>query len=498
MRTASRRLHFLIAIALLIWASSAPAQADRFRSVRALVRQQIEDGRIPSLAVAVAHRGEIVWEQAFGWADRERGVPATTHTMFSLASVSKPLTATGLMVLVERGAVDLDQPINHQLGEVRLRVSVGDPSAVMVRQVANHTSGLPLHHHFFADATRRPALEETIRRYGNVVTEPGRRFQYSNLGYAVLEHLIERTSGQSYARFMHEEVFEPLGLEHTAVLQAPQGSDGLAVRYRSNGQPLPFYGSDHGGGSAAFSCVHDLVRFGLFHLQARLPDQAAILPARAIRAMREPSADRRDGSHYGIGWVITRHKRHDVVRHDGGMPGATATLMLLPAEKIAVAVLCGTKSPLSQRLAAEILAALRPQALARRHGEKPFAAAGRRRPPRRLVGTWSGQIHLGRELVPITLSVERPKALWTRIGEQPTRGKLWGVAYRDGHLIGWTRAPLRSIGGRPQAQVLRLSLEVQQDRLSGAVTAFARSAEGLPSALSYRADLQRRQAEPAG
>ncbi len=495
-RTASFRLRFLIAALILTWASLAPAKADRFRKARTLIQQQVEQGRVPSVAVAVARRGEIVWEEAFGWVDREQGIPATIHTMYSLASVSKPLTATGLMVLVEQGAVDLDRPINHQLGEVHVRVRVGDPNGATVRQVANHTSGLPLHHHFFADATTRPPLEETIHRYGNLVTEPGKRYQYSNLGYAVLERLIEHTSGVSYARFMSEKVFGPLGLEHTAVLQAPQASDDLAVRYRLNGQSLPFYGSDHGGGSAAFACVHDLVRFGIFHLQTRLADQSPILSGSTIRTMQEPSADQGDGSHYGIGWVISQHKRHAVVRHDGGMPGVTATLMLLPAAKIAVAVVCNTKSDLPRRVAAEIVAALRPHGLPGRRVGRPFSAEVRRKPPRRLVGTWIGHIDIGQELVPVTLSVKRPKALWAQIGDPPARGKLSGVNYSDGHLTGWTKARLRSDRGEP-ARMLRLSLEFREDQLSGAVTEFFRSAEGLPNALSYWADLERCGPEPA-
>jgi CubicO group peptidase (beta-lactamase class C family) len=75
---------------------------DRFDSVRALIRQRIVDGSVPSVSVAVAQRGKIIWEEGFGWANREERIPATENTMYSLASISKPITATGLMALVHR------------------------------------------------------------------------------------------------------------------------------------------------------------------------------------------------------------------------------------------------------------------------------------------------------------------------------------------------------------------------------------------------------------
>src|SRR6478609_891225 len=84
--------------------------ADQFESVRAFIRRQMVETSAPSLAVAVARDGKIIWEEGFGWADREKRIAATEHTLYSLASISKPITATGLMVLRQRGLLDLDRP----------------------------------------------------------------------------------------------------------------------------------------------------------------------------------------------------------------------------------------------------------------------------------------------------------------------------------------------------------------------------------------------------
>src|SRR5690606_12827049 len=98
---------------------------------------------------------------------------------------SKPITATALMVLVERGKVDLDQPANVYLGDAKLRSYVWDASGATVRRLSNHTAGLPLHYQFFYEDEGRepPSRDESIRRYGVLTAPPGERYQYANFGY---------------------------------------------------------------------------------------------------------------------------------------------------------------------------------------------------------------------------------------------------------------------------------------------------------------------------
>jgi CubicO group peptidase (beta-lactamase class C family) len=121
----------------------------RFSLMRDLINTKLMETATPSLAIAVAQDGIILWEEAFGWADRERMVPSNVNTMYSLASISKPITATGIMILKERGLIDLDKPINNYLGKAKLKAYVGNAEDATVRRVLNHTSGLPLHYHFF-------------------------------------------------------------------------------------------------------------------------------------------------------------------------------------------------------------------------------------------------------------------------------------------------------------------------------------------------------------
>ena len=301
-------------------AASAPLDADPpalFAAVARGITADLAAHSLPSLAVAVARDGEVLWEQGFGWADREAQRPATAHTSYSLASISKPITATGLAVLVERGLIDLDAPIDTYLGPAKLHPGAAgaDAAGATVRRVANHTSGLPLHYQFFyedeLDRHPRPPFEETILRYGSLVTPPGRHYQYSNLGYGMLDHVISRASGgQSYADFMQQEVFLPLGLTRTSIDIRPGMEQHTATRYAKNGKRIPFYTFDHPGGSAVFSSAHDLLCFGMSHLPAAHPTAASrhsrrILSAETAAAMQvDTTAGANPDGGYGLGWAV--------------------------------------------------------------------------------------------------------------------------------------------------------------------------------------------------
>src|SRR5262249_49348966 len=145
------------------------------------------------------------------------------------------------------------------------------------------------------------SMDETILRYGNLVTAPGEKFEYSNLGFGVLDYVIARVSGRAYEDFMREEVFLKLGLTHTSVGIGPGLERYQAIRYGEDGLPIPFYDFDHRGASAIYASAHDLVRFGLFHLKAHLPDQKAILSDASIDAMQKPTFTSGNYNSRGVG-----------------------------------------------------------------------------------------------------------------------------------------------------------------------------------------------------
>jgi CubicO group peptidase (beta-lactamase class C family) len=456
--------------------------------------------------VAVARDGEIIWEEGFGLADREQGIPATEHTPYPLASISKPLTATGLMVLVERRLIDLETSINDYLGEPKLQARVGDVAEATVRRVASHTAGLPLHsQHFYDDEPHRPPpLDETIRRYGYLVTAPGERWQYSNLGYGLLGHVILRVSGQSYSDFMREEVFVPLGMDHTSIHVGPGLEQGQAVKYTHDDVVVPPCDSDSPGASAFYSSAHDLVRFAMFHLKNDLSDQEAIISEAAVDEMQRPSPEtspmrvwEREGSGYGIGWFVgLTEDGLRVVQHSGGTVGVSTILALVPQENLAVVVLSNTDSQWPDAIAIEIVCTLlcrHPEEFSppvdRAADEAPFA------PGPELVGVWEGSVRTYEGDVPLVLEIGESGGVYATLGDQ-SRAQLEDLSYRDNlpqflnasggpFLRGCMHGELETADvnrGRPYK--LWLELKLRDDVLNGSLITFSQR-EFYPGPLSH-------------
>ena len=485
------------------------ANDERFYGVRDMIRSGLVETGAPSLAVAVAQNGEILWEEGFGWANREERIPADAHTVYSLASISKPITATGLMVLKERGKIDLDSPINEYLGEAKMKAWAGkaDDATVhlgeakmkawagkaddaTVRRAANHSSGLPLHYHFFCEDEPypRPSMDETIRRYANIVTPPGEKYQYSNLGYGILDYVISRLSGGNYRDFMREEVFLPLGMTRASVHVGPGLKDYHAVRYGGDGLPIPFYDFDHRGASAVFSSAHDLARFGMFHLKAHLPDQKEILSHETIDEMQLPTVDVGDGG-YGVGWRISQNNMGYLsVSHSGGMGGVATTLVLIPQEKIAVVSLANSSSSLPHQICREILSAMLPEyaknrAISEAKADENQKSASPFKPTRKLIGEWSGSVHAYKEEIPVTFWFKKSGDVHVRMGNQLTT-LLNNVAYRQGHLSGRMMGDIGTEDANRRLYHLHVSLKLRGQALNGAMTAISLPGQKMGNALS--------------
>lgn len=460
-------------------AVAAHAQAgpsDSLAPVRALIRQLMSERGIPSVVVASAKGGRIVWEEAFGLANRERHVPATTTTMYSLASISKPFTATGLMVLVQRGAVKLDAPVNDYLGAAKLRAFEGRAEDATVRRVANHTSGLPTHYQFFyADEPyRRPTMDETISRYGILVAPPGTRANYSNLGFGIIDYIIERTSRTPYPEFMRREVFTPLGLARTAVVVRPITGDTVAERYDQRGAAIPWYDFDHRGASAVYSSAHDLIRFAMFHLKDHLRDQRAILPDSTLDAMHRATARHSELVGYGIGWR-THYEDfgYTGIGHTGGMPGVATLMRTYPEEDAAVVVLTNSADNAAVgQITRAVMSALLPRYAEKAKAFVAPAPPARATIPADLHGEWQGEVRTWQGTVPLRLSVAPDGGARVRLGTGAEEA-MENVTWRDTLLTGTFSGTLPAADMNRHPYRLRLAVAPRGARLTGVVNAEA-------------------------
>ncbi len=475
----------VLVVFLLIGCTSTP---DEFAGSRELIAEALADG-VASVSVAVARDGEVIWEEGFGWANREKEVAASENTSYSLASITKPMTSTALMILVERGLVDLDRPINEYLAEdAGLQSPLGHLEEATVRRVASHTSGLPLHYQFFYEDEqfRPPPREETISRYGKLLTLPAELYNYSNLGYGVLDHLITRVSGKPYPEFLRDEVFAPLGLSHTAINPPQISEDLVAVRYSSEGNPLPFYDFDHPGGSAAYSSAHDLIRFALFHMNGPSADQPSILSDATRIAMKQPD----EGRSYALGWSRGDAANQPATNgHSGGMGGVSTLMTLVPERNVALVVLSNSSSRYPSRIQRMLLHELLPDdfpvpAAPERNSSEPAEFV----PTQELLGEWGGEIETYQGNRSLALRVEAFGRVQVRFQESEWIA-LNEVQFEDGFLRGHFPADIGTEDASRRPHNLRLYLKLRGDRLNGACTALSLPAEKIGNALSHWVEL---------
>lgn len=379
--------------------------ADQFDGVRDFIRAGLVAESVPSIAVAVARDGKVIWEEGFGWADRERRIAATEHTMYSLASISKPMTSTALMTLVAAGKIELDQPLNDYLGVAKLQARSFDAREATVRRVANHTAGLPVHYQFFYEdeGVVPPSKDETLLRYGLLVSAPGERFRYSNIGTGLLGYVVERVSGQRYADFMRREVFLPLGMTRTSVDIGPGLEPFAATRYGVDGLPIPFYELDTPGAGGIFSSAHDLIRFAQFHLKTHLRDQRAIISDAAIDEMHRPTVKGAltpdDG--YGVGFFVAQEHGYRIVSHGGGMAGVSTQMLIFPDQKLAVLALSNANSSLSGEVCERIAATQLPRwKVERQQASVPVVS----KTPPNALGVWRGLLSTYQRELPVQLT----------------------------------------------------------------------------------------------
>jgi CubicO group peptidase (beta-lactamase class C family) len=493
-------LRRLIILSLALSSACAHRSA-AFRDIDEAIEKELAKG-IPSIAVAVARNGAIVHEAAFGFADAEERRRATVRTPYPLASVTKPLVATGVMALAERKRIDLDQPAARYAGDwVPAGDSIPDTERYTVRQLLNHTSGLPTYAtiHWAGEPSPPKDLATMFRRYGFTAHPPGVVSEYSNIGYGLLGHILAEQSGQTLSTFLAREVFRPLGMRDTVMLETAAVPPGAARKYDASGKPLPETFNDTPGAGNIYASVHDLVRFGMFHLDDRPSSVLSPAAKELMRSYVEPGAlyPYYDSSRYGLGWYFrTTSNGTRVVWHEGGMPGASTMLLLLPDQEIVAAVVINAndRNDVAQSIANQLIAkiepSLQPLTFVPTDGFVPYDAQPA------YLGTWEGTLTVDGQPLPCTMTFSAGGNITVTFPDRasddllPRQSTFQALA--NGHLLLGTFAatlPGQDIAQKPGGYVL-VRLVQRGDQLSGTMIAYA-SPEGLRHLYPFAVMLRR-------
>lgn len=352
-------------------AAATQSRTAAIEHARALVRAQQEELGIPGISAAVGIDGMVVWSEGFGYADLENRVPARATTLYRIGSVSKPVTATAVVRLALDGRLDLDAPVQRYVPSFPEK-----DYPITTRQLAGHLAGI---RHYRGSES----VGEGQRHYDDVVDAlgifgedpllfaPGERYSYSSYGWNLISAVVQGAAGKDFLSYMQESVFDPLGLIHTYAddprLIIPERTRFYAY---SGGRTLnaPFVDNSYkwaGGGFIA--SVGDLVRFGSAHLSPGFLPQAGL---DLLFTSQRNSAGEQIG--YGIGWRVGSFGALfpedspmrsgslaglHVMHHGGSSVGGRAFLLLVPEERMVVALLVNYNRLGGGRLAGAVAAA---------------------------------------------------------------------------------------------------------------------------------------------
>jgi CubicO group peptidase (beta-lactamase class C family) len=467
---------FLLSPALLGQTLSTP-QKDKpdFGRVRTYIQEQMATQSVPSVTVAVARGKELLWEEGFGWADRENKINASVHTPYYLASVTKSLTGAAIVMLQERGKLNLDRPVNDYLGAAKLHSPMFDPSQATVRRVATHTAGLTTYARECAldDAGCLTSISTAIERYGVLFSPPGDHFDYSNLGYGILGDVVARVSGKTYGDFLKEEIFQPLGMSDCALELSPELSKRAAAQYdRTSHARSLARRSDHPGASSEHCSVHDLALFGMFMKDQGASGEGQILSKESRYEILHSTVEAADGKRYGIGWWMNPNLYgYEVFYGSGGSNESAAALYVVPSEGLVVAALANTGTLLADQSAQEALSAVLPK-----FGEEREKAQKVAKPvdspestqSSALTGKWTGEIRTWQGVVPLAFSISPTREVYVTINSRDRvlqkasveANEIYGVFEGDVGTPDAPRAPYD----------LEADLYLRGNKLVGAVT----------------------------
>lgn len=366
------RLTLTVLLAIPIAGSAQVPGTDRVdtTSIARAVNEWMQRHRAPALSVAIALDGQLAWSAGFGFANPARGVAATSHTSYRLASVTKSITATAVMMLAEKGALDLDAPIQ--------RYCPAYPPKrwpITARLLLAHLAGV--RHHRLREVIRPnrrhyESVTASLESFKNdrLVAQPGTEYHYSSPGYTILGCAIEGASGTSYASFVREHIFTSAGMTST-VPDDPRNPSPSGTAWFSKGLLYKVTGkfarrttapaidvSDRLPAGGLLSTVDDMVRFAIALQYGTLVSDST----RELMWTRQRTTDGKPLEFYGLGWLVgeadsLRPKR---VWNDGSQPGTRSFLYLRPTEGVIIALMTNMEGAACEELIPQILEAIVP------------------------------------------------------------------------------------------------------------------------------------------
>ncbi len=328
------------------------------------VDREVNKQFVGNFAMAVIKDGTVEYEKFYS-----AGKPVDRNTVFQVSSLSKWISAVGIMKLVEDGKLDLDVPVSNYLTRWQLPPSKFNNEEVTVRRLLSHTAGLTdgLGYSGFNTTTQVQSIEQSLTKAVDadegisgevhVGSKPG-EFKYSGGGYTLLQLLVEEVSGQSFASYMKENIFIPLNMLHSSYVWEDSSHFALAEFYNSDGSKAAHYRYASLAATSLYSSLADLELFFQAFLKGKNnePIGRNVLSPKTLVAMREPHGKLMGVDIWGLGTVLyaTTDGNDFIIGHDGkSTPPINTAVRLNPKTGDGIIILETGNPALATKLASE-------------------------------------------------------------------------------------------------------------------------------------------------
>ncbi len=319
-------------------------------AIERYVAQQMERNRIPGVALAIVYQDSVIYSRGFG--TDGFGHDVTEHTGFVLGSMSKSITALAVMQLVEQHLVELDAPVQRYLPWFRVAAADDDTnpaSRITIRHLLLHSSGIPTNAPRATGASR--TLTDQVRVLARVKLHhaPGFVHEYASPNYQVLGAMLEAVTGRSFADYVQQSIFAPLGMRDSRTASPPASRDGRVSRGHTYvfGFPMALtlpHESDRLPAAGLISSASDMGTFLAAHLRgAHARDSSGVLSTAGFAQMHTGGATA-EGFSYAFGWREGQLANTRAVHHGGIVPNFRGKMVMLPDVGVGVVVLTNVSS----------------------------------------------------------------------------------------------------------------------------------------------------------
>jgi CubicO group peptidase (beta-lactamase class C family) len=305
----------IISVSIILPVSGAAHDGKSLEELITHLEQRIpalmDSYNIPGVAIALVEDGEIAWVNAFGYADLAEGREMTGDTYCRVQSISKSVTAWGVMKLVEQGKVDLDSPYLQYVTDWTFPDSEYPVEEITVRQLLSLSAGMPLGNvvQRYSPTEEVPPIRTVLSEEALAFQAPGVSFYYSNVSINLLELLIEEVSGRDFADYMQEEILTPLGMNHSSFTWSKDFEPPVPYGYDLKNRPVPVYVYAGKASGGLFASAEDIARFISAGMTGSYQKYHGVLKPETIEMLYQPQVEMAGFyalafDYYGLGHLI--------------------------------------------------------------------------------------------------------------------------------------------------------------------------------------------------